>query len=114
MNLALIIGMIIAFGMTVFGCLSGGELSWFIDVPSVAIVVGGTIGAVIANFPGSTLKKIGKLMGLAFRSPKYDPEEYIQQMVDYCKTARQKGILALEEQANACPDEFMKAIFPFS
>ena len=109
MNLALIIGLIIAFGMTVFGCLSGGELSWFWDVPSVAIVVGGTIGAVIANFPGSTLKKIGKLMGLAFKSPKYDPEDYIQQMVDYCKTARQKGILALEEQANACPDQFMKS-----
>lgn len=109
MNLTLIIGMIIAFGMTIYGCLSGGELSWFFDVPSLAIVVGGTIGAVIANFPGSTLKKVGKLMGLAFKAPKYDPEDYIEKMVEYCKTARQKGILALEEQANACPDEFMKS-----
>lgn len=109
MNITLIIGMIIAFGFTIFGMMSGGQLSWFWDVPSVAIVVGGTIGAVIANFPASTLKHMGKLMGLAFKSPKYDPEDYIEQMVDYCKTARQKGILALEEQANACTDNFLKA-----
>ncbi|MCM1523089.1 MAG: motility protein A [Ruminococcus sp.] len=109
MNLTLIIGFVIAIGFTVFGMVSGGELGWFVDVPSIAIVVGGTFGAVIANFPGSTMKNIGKLMGLAIKSPKYDPEDYIQQMVDYCKTARQKGILALEEQANACTDQFMKS-----
>lgn len=109
MNIALIVGIVIAVGMTVFGMLTGGELSWFVDVPSIAIVVGGTIGAVIANYPLSTLKKMGKLLGLAFKSPKYDPEEYIANMVDYCKTARQKGILALEEQANACPDQFTKS-----
>lgn len=109
MNLALIIGMVIAFGMTVFGMVSGGEIAWFWDLPSVAIVFGGTVGAVIANYPMSTLKNLGKLIGLAFKSPKYDPEDYIEKMVDYCKTARQKGILALEEAANACTDTFMKS-----
>lgn len=109
MNLTLIIGFVVAIGFTVFGMVSGGELGWFVDIPSLAIVVGGTIGAVIANFPGSTLKNIGKFIGLAIKSPKYDPEDYIEQMVGYCKTARQKGILALEEQANACTDQFMKS-----
>lgn len=109
MNIALIIGLVIAVGMTVFGMVSGGELAWFIDIPSVAIVLGGTVGAVIANYPMSTLKNMGKLIGFAFKGPKYDPEEYIEKMVDYCKTARQKGILALEEQANACPDQFTKS-----
>lgn len=109
MNIAWLIGFVIAVGMTVFGMVSGGEIAWFWDLPSVAIVLGGTIGAVIANYPMSTLKNIGKLMKLAIFSPKYDPESYIEQMVDYCKTARQKGILALEEQANACTDTFMKS-----
>lgn len=109
MNIAWLIGIVIAIGMTVYGMVSGGEIGWFWDVPSVAIVLGGTIGAVIANYPMSTLKNIGKLLKLAIFSPKYDPESYIEQMVDYCKTARQKGILALEEQANACPDTFMKS-----
>lgn len=109
MNIAWIIGFVIAVGMTFYGMISGGELAWFIDVPSIAIVLGGTLGAVIANYPMSTLKNMGKLIKLAIFSPKYDPEKYIEQMVDYCKTARQKGILALEEQANACTDTFMKS-----
>lgn len=109
MNLTLIIGFVVAIAMTVYGMVSGGEIGWFVDVPSLFIVVGGTLGAVIANYPGSTLKNIGKLIGLAIKAPKYDPEEYIEKMVDYCKTARQKGILALEEQANACTDQFMKS-----
>ncbi|MGN1090423.1 MAG: motility protein A [Huintestinicola sp.] len=109
MNLALIIGIVVALGMTIFGMVTGGEIAWFWDPPSVAIVLGGTLGAVIANYPLSTLKNIGKLLGIAFKPAKYDPEEYIEKMVDYCKTARQKGILALEEQANACTDQFMKS-----
>lgn len=109
MNIALIVGFIIAIGMTIFGMVSGGKLEWFWDVPSVAIVLGGTIGAVIANFPLSTLKNMGKLLKIALKSPKYDPEDYINQMVEYCKTARMKGILTLEEQANACSDPFMKS-----
>lgn len=109
MNITWLIGFIIAIGMTFYGMMSGGELEWFVDIPSLAITVGGTIGAVIANYPLSTLKKFGVLCKLAVFSPKYDPEFYIEEMVNYCKTARQKGILALEEQANACPDSFMKA-----
>ncbi len=109
MNIALIVGWVIALGMTIYGMMSGGELEWFWDIPSVAIVLGGTIGAVIANFPLSTLKDVGKLIKMSIISPKYDPEDYIRQMVEYCKTARQKGILALEEQANACTNEFMKS-----
>ena len=109
MNISLIVGWVIAIGLTIFGMVSGGKLSDFWDLPSVAIVVGGTIGAVIANFPMSTLKNVGKLMGIIFKGVKYDPEKYISDMVDYCKTARQKGILALEEQANACTDTFMKS-----
>ncbi|MGN0665185.1 MAG: motility protein A [Huintestinicola sp.] len=109
MNIAWIVGFVIAVGMTVYGMVSGGEIGWFVDVPSLAIVVGGTIGAVIANYPLSTIKKIGTLIKIAVKPPKYDPEEYINMMVDYCKTARQKGILALEEQANACTDQFTKS-----
>ncbi|MBP1550192.1 MAG: MotA/TolQ/ExbB proton channel family protein, partial [Oscillospiraceae bacterium] len=81
----------------------------FWDPPSVAIVLGGTIGAVIFNFPLSVLTKVPKMLKIAFLTKKYDPDKYIDEMVDYCKTARMKGILALEESANACPDPFMKA-----
>ena len=108
MNLSVLIGLLIAIGFIIFGMVSGGKIGDFIDIPSLAIVVGGTIGCTMANYPFSTLKNFFKLYGLSFKPPKFDPEDYIEKMVGYCKTARQKGILALEEEANACTDNFMK------
>lgn len=114
MNISGIIGFLLAAGLIVFGIGYGqadfGEaMLGFYDFSSVLIVVGGTIGAVIFNFPASVLKTIPNMLRIAFLPKKYDPDRYISDMVDYCKTARMKGILALEEAANACPDPFMKS-----
>ncbi len=109
MNITGIIGFILAMGLIVWGIMSGGEIDNFIDPPSVAIVVGGTIGAIIFTYPASVLKNTGKMLKIAFFPKKYDPETYITEMVEHCKTARMKGILALEESANACTDPFMKS-----
>lgn len=109
MNITGIIGLVAALGFIVFGVMNGGDLGNFVDIPSIAIVVGGTIGALIFSYPVSVLKTIPKMLKLVFFSPKYNPEKYITEMVEYCKTARLKGILALEEAANACPDPFMKS-----
>ncbi|MBQ8825737.1 MAG: motility protein A [Oscillospiraceae bacterium] len=109
MNITGIIGLVIAFALIVYGIMSGGSISNFIDMTSVYIVVGGTVGAVIFNYPLSVLKTVPKMFKIAFMPKKYDPEKYITEMVEHCKTARMKGILALEESANACPDPFMKS-----
>ena len=109
MNISGIIGLVLAIGLIVWGMMTGGDIMGFWDPPSVAIVLGGTIGAVVFNFPLSVLTKVPKMLKIAFFPKKYDPDKYINEMVDYCKTARMKGILALEESANACPDPFMKA-----
>ena len=109
MNISGIIGLVIAFGLIIYGIMSGGQISNFIDSASIFIVLGGTIGAVIFNFPFSVLKVVPKMLKIAFVPKKYDPEKYISEMVDHCKTARMKGILALEESANACTDPFMKS-----
>ena len=109
MNISGLIGLLLAFGLIIYGVMSGGELMNFYDSASIFIVVGGTIGAVIFNFPLSVLKIVPKMLKIAFVPKKYDPEKYITEMVEHCKTARMKGILALEESANACPDPFMKS-----
>ena len=61
MNITIIIGWVLAFGLTVFGIMNGGDFSNFIDPASIAITVGGTFGGLIASFPLSTLKAIPKL-----------------------------------------------------
>ncbi len=51
MDIATVVGIVLAFGLIVWSILLGGSLSGFIDLPSVAVVLGGTIGALLINFP---------------------------------------------------------------
>lgn len=108
MNIALIAGWVGAFGAVVVGILLAGELIWFADGPSVFIVFVGTIAAMMACLPVSRLSSIPKYFKIAFIPPKFVPRNYIKELVEYATTARSKGLLALEESANAAKDPFMK------
>ena len=90
MNISLIIGVVISIGLVVFGMLNGGELSYFIDPASFAITLGGTVGVLIAISPLSFLKRIPKLLKIALLPPKYDPQKYITDLVEFAKIARSK------------------------
>lgn len=89
--------------------MSFDQLGGFLDIPSLAITVGGTLGGLVFMFPWSVIKRIPKMLVMVFRPKKYNPQDYIEAMVDYCKIARLKGILQLEESANECTDPFMKS-----
>ena len=67
MNITLIIGWVLSFGLVVFGIvfdtkkgINFGAMSNFIEIQSLAITVGGTIGCLVASFPMSYLKNLGK------------------------------------------------------
>lgn len=70
---------------------------------------GGTIGCLIASYPLSYLAGLGKRFKLVFMPKKFNPEKYIDDIVEYAKIARGRGLLALEESANQCTDQFMKS-----
>lgn len=108
MNITIIVGWIISIALVIFGIMQGGTMDMFIDIPSVAITFGGTLGVLIAISPVSLLKNLPKLLKIAVFPPKYDPRKYIDQLVEYAKIARSKGLLSLEDSANKCDDPFMK------
>lgn len=115
MNISLIIGWVVAFGLVLFGiffqdgAIVPANMMNFIEISSLAITVGGTIGCLIASFPMSYLKGLGKRFMIAIKPKKYDPTKYIANIVEYAQVARTRGLLALEESANQCPDPFMKS-----
>ncbi len=116
MNLSIIIGWVLSFGLVVFGIVFDtskgvdfGRFSNFIEVQSLAITVGGTIGCLVASFPMSYLKAVPKRLVMAIKPKKYDPKKYIADIVEYAQVARTRGLLALEESANQCSDPFMKS-----
>ncbi|MDR0986254.1 MAG: MotA/TolQ/ExbB proton channel family protein [Ruminococcus sp.] len=112
LNISGIISLVAALGLIVYGIMGDQGLSRlmnFYDFASVMIVVGGSFAATIFSFPWSVVSKVPKMLSIAFKPPKFKPEKYVEDMVEYCKTARMKGILALEEAANQCTDPFMKS-----
>ena len=94
LNITIIIGWVVSFGLVTFGIYNGGQLDWFIDVPSLAITVGGTIGCLFASFPISYLKNLPKYLKLALFPKKFNPQT--------------KGLISLEDSANKCNDPFLK------
>jgi chemotaxis protein MotA len=110
MNITLLVGMIAAFGLVVFGIFSGGgDMMWFVDVPSIIIVLGGTFAALIATTPISQLKNVPKYIIIALlKGNRYKPAEIIDQISEYGMVARSSGLLALEEHANNQEDPFFQ------
>ncbi len=107
MDLATIIGIIAAFGLIFVAIFMGGGVTAFINVPSVMIVVGGTIGVGLINYP---LKEIIGSIGVAknaFLMRTQTPKELIQTFVDFAYQARRDGILALESKVREAKDPFL-------
>jgi len=84
------------------------QLKGFIDVGSIAIVIGGTIGAMLVSYPGSVFKNIPKHIKVVLFPKKYNPIEYIEQITTFAKEARINGLLALEDKLKDVSDPFLK------
>lgn len=109
MDLSTVIGLLLGFLSLIIGfIMEGGTLGALFKVTALLIVVGGTFGAVIISFPGSTLKKIPFILRYAFLKPKIDVAETIGRLVDLANVSRREGLLALEtEQEKFQDDSFM-------
>ena len=51
MDLATVIGLLSGIGLLLFSILLGGSLEAFINIPSLAITIGGACAATMINFP---------------------------------------------------------------
>lgn len=104
-----IIGLVLGIGLMIFGMLSGGsspKLFW--DISSVAITLGGSLGATMIATPLDDFKKFGKLIGEAFKERTSSKAETIAQFSELSKKARREGLLSLEDAINNLDDEFLK------
>lgn len=108
MDITTILGIVVAAGFILNGIMGSGELGNFWDVPSVAIVLGGTMGAVLATFPFSRLKTAAKHFLVLIGGKKFKPEPVIETLVEFAQLARKNGLLALEEKSKELKDPFFK------
>ncbi len=108
MDIATLVGLVVAFGLIVWSIMLGGSLNGFIDMPSVAVVLGGTFGALLINFPLPRIVGLAGVFKKTFMFKLDDPDEVIGKMVRYAERARREGMLALEEDSENETDAFLR------
>jgi chemotaxis protein MotA len=87
----------------------GGPLTPFINLPSMLVVVFGSLTALMIAFPGSRLKGLPKVLRNAFFTTPREPEQIMALMQEMANRVRREGgLLALEEVSNGLEDEFLK------
>lgn len=97
MDLATLIGMLGAIGFVFMAMVLGGDLSMFLNVPSILIVFGGTLFVVLSQFTLGQFFGAGKIAAKAFMFKIESPDDLIQKIVEMADAARKGGFLALEE-----------------
>lgn len=107
MDITTLIGIVVGTFLIVNG-IGTEKLGNFYDAPSILIVVGGTLAAMIASYPLSILMDIPKHLMVLFRGKQYNIPKLVEQLVDLAMIARQSGLLALEEKAEEIKDPFFK------
>lgn len=82
--------MIVAF------TLEGGNPAKFLSPTSTMIVLGGTFAAVIGSFPIENVKRIGKVVKVAFTAKEKDLTQLIVFFKDLAFKTRKNGLLSIE------------------
>lgn len=106
MDIATILGALIAFGLVFQAMVSGSGIGMFIDIPSVSIVFGGTLGVLLMNFPLNQMLGVVKVTLKTVMFKLNTPTEEIIRIVEYANLARREGLLALEDKLQAVDDQF--------
>ncbi|MFA0888256.1 MAG: motility protein A [Synergistales bacterium] len=87
----------------------GGSPEAFVNIPSVLITIGGTLGAIAVATPKEELRKLPKTLRSAFaRKKEQDLLPIMRSMIELSRKARAEGLLALEEEVNRIEDGFIR------
>lgn len=105
MDLATLVGLLGSFAFVIMAMVMGGDLGAFIDVPSILIVICGSLFVVLMKYNLGQFLGATKIAAKAFLFKADKPEELITKAVELADSARKGGFLALEEAE--IPNAFM-------
>jgi len=104
-----IVGIFLAVGGIVAGLLiEGGKIAQILQPTAAMIVFGGTIGAVMVQFPMPVVIQAFKQMAHVFLDKDEDPTQVIKELVNYAQRARRDGIVSLDAELANIKDPFLK------
>lgn len=98
MDLATLLGLVGAIGVVLAAMFFGGDALIFVNVPSLLIVLGGTMAVVMIKFSMGQFFGAFKVAARAFSFKLESPEALIEKIVSLSNVARKEGMLALENE----------------
>ena len=102
-------GLVIALGGILIGLiLEGGRVSQVLQPTAAIIVFGGTLGAVMLQFPLRVVFAAFRALAGVFFDRSRDPQSLIAEIVRYANVARKDGIVSLDSQLDSIQDPFLK------
>lgn len=96
MDLATLVGIIGAFSVVIASMVMGGSAGMFVNVPSLMIVLVGTLFVVLMKFSLAQFLGAMKVAVKAFSFKLAKPEQIIEEVVELADAARKGGLLSLE------------------
>jgi len=109
MDKSSIIGILVALTGILAGLLiEGGSLGQVLQPTAAMIVLGGTLGAVMLQFPLETVLAAFRKALQVFIGKKKNPDQAMKQIVEFANKARRSGIVSLDQDLNKINDHFLK------
>lgn len=102
-------GLLLAFAGILGGLvLEGGQLHDVAQVTAAAIVLGGTIGAVLISKPPDVVwSACRRLRDVIFIRPEPQVDDMIERLIESARQVRRLGIASLEKEAQETKDPFL-------
>ncbi|NOR65444.1 MAG: motility protein A [Candidatus Scalindua sp.] len=110
MDIATPAGLLIGFVLLIISVIMGGGVSGiaaFINIPSMMIVIGGTICATLVRYPLQRVTGVISLIMKTIFVKLSSPQVEMQNLIEYAKIARREGLLALENKIVDIKDTFL-------
>ncbi|MGP8173207.1 MAG: flagellar motor protein [Terracidiphilus sp.] len=109
MDKASIGGVFLAVAGIIAGLLlEGGNLGQILQPTAALIVFGGTLGAVLLQFPITTVAAAFRSLAHVFSAPRKHNDQLIRLLVSFANKARRNGVVSLDADLQTIQDPFLK------
>jgi chemotaxis protein MotA len=102
-------GVVLALAGILAGLLlEGGHIGQILQPTAAMIVLGGTIGAVMLQFPLAAVGAAFKRLAQVFFARKNDADAIVKLLLGFANKARRSGIVSLDQDLSSIADPFLK------
>jgi len=109
MDIATILGIVSGLTLVAMAILGNGEITTFIHIPSMMIVMGGTAAAIFVNFAMKEVFGVMTVVKKVFTDDGHNGIDTIEIFEELAKRSRREGILAIDKYLSKVEDDYMKA-----